>query len=138
MREIKFRGLHKGVLLPPESLTQSPLHRQWLGKIDAELMQYTGLKDKNGKEIYEGDVLVIKIALFYGDEDKFKGVVGFQDGTFCLERIDQPERAKKQGYVERVRLWNDGEHDHYSLEIIETFEMEVIGNVHENPELIKL
>ncbi len=52
MREIKFRAW---------SNTAKVMHPEWK-KLDDEngeyiLMQYTGLKDKNGKEIYEGDVL---------------------------------------------------------------------------------
>lgn len=134
MREIKFRGVHKGILLPPESLTQSPNHRQWLGKLDVELLQYTGLKDKNGTEIYEGYVLDIKGATC--NEYDFKGIVSFYEGTFCLASLSQSDYAKKNGYLERVQFWDDGCHDHYSLEMIESFEMEVIGNVHSNPELL--
>lgn len=54
MREIKFRvwdALEKEMLFP-DTVTPSIISLQ-----GAYLMQYTGLKDKNGKEIYEGDIL---------------------------------------------------------------------------------
>lgn len=76
---------------------------------DIELMQYTGLKDKNGKEIYEGDI--VKGGLIIDDDDyAFTDVVTFDDGRFqCVKCAD-------------FDLWH--------------YELEVIGNIYENPELL--
>ena len=70
------------------------------------LMQFTGLKDKNGKEIYEGDVL-------RSSDGTVKGQVLFVAGGFEVSSITTP------GYFS----------DFYYMD-------EVIGNIYENPELI--
>ena len=85
--------------------------------IEAEILQYTGLKDKNGKEIYEGDILSIKI--YSGDKVIVEGktVVEFKDGCFGV-------------------IWG---HDKAFLSLNSFFKakFEVIGNIYENPELLE-
>ncbi len=93
-----------------------------------DLMQYTGLKDKNGVEIYEGDV-VRKVPEEWPsklDEDPRTleqylhdmsrvSVVEYQRDRFCLVRDEQ--------YKDRI---SGGQHG----------SIEVIGNIYENPELL--
>lgn len=87
------------------------------------VMQYTGLKDKNGKEIYEGDILELRANPFNRKRDLFQVV--FKDGGFRDEwnnYIGQylpPDIRNKQGG--RVRL-NEA--------------CEVVGNIYENKELL--
>jgi uncharacterized phage protein (TIGR01671 family) len=76
------------------------------------LMQYTGLHDKNGKEIYEGD-------MFY-DELKRLLIVTYTERMACF--IGQLDNDKTLGYP---------------LHFINRHEIEIIGNVYENPELLK-
>ena len=70
------------------------------------LMQYTGLKDKNGKEIYEGDMLQVN-----------SGQIGV-----ILYHEDRAGFIFQDGYNEMLYQ--------------KTHNLEIIGNIHENPELL--
>ena len=76
---------------------------------DIILMQTTGLEDKNGVEIYEGDI----VKYFR----KGNSVIEWKDGGFIIKRV------------------MDGE---YELMQSRIAEMEVIGNIYENPELLEV
>ena len=76
---------------------------------DYEIMQYTGLKDKNGKEIYEGDI--IKSGHWLDKRRKINGEIKYERGGFILDFVD----------IEII------------LSIMESNEIEVIGNIYENP-----
>ena len=78
--------------------------------IELNVMQYTGLKDKNGIEIYEGDIVK-------DDFDRF--VIIFENGGFVASKGDEFDRSKYR-----------------TVKINEL--CEVIGNIYENPELLKV
>lgn len=85
--------------------------------LSATIGQFTGLVDKNGKEIYEGDIISVKHP-FMGREHI--GTVIFEEymfniDGFSMSHFDYPSIAFSEG----------------------TQYMEVIGNVHENKELLK-
>lgn len=88
--------------------------------VDKETVgQYTGLNDKNGKEIYEGDIIRCKkyVEGNFVDYCIENGFVEFKDGEFGLHR--------KQGYYQSLKKFL--EYD---------YELEVIGNIYENSELL--
>ena len=78
----------------------------------SELMEWTGLYDKNGEDIYEGDIL------FESFGEKYYKVV-FENGSFRAEF--------------------EGDFDEYSFDLIDIVAQgcEVVGNIYENPKLIK-
>ena len=88
---------------------------------DFELMQYTGLKDKNGKEIYEGDIVTYQ---------------GYPELPLSVASVEwNNERAR---FIIR---WQDDQshlgHDTFDrIEYLTSYE--VIGNIYENPELLEV
>lgn len=124
MREIKFIAWHKEKKIMGEVLGIDILHKEIFFSNedvncyehsdfkDIELMQYTGLYDKNEKEIYEGDI--VKLRANHGI-----GVVKYYDewGAFVIEYI-KPRPLAVLGM------------NYYKEDI------EVLGNIYKNPELL--
>ena len=81
-----------------------------------DLMQYTGLKDKNGKEIYEGDVVLVKLG---GISTWYKTVIKFKEGVFIASLIDGKDY---------IYIFNRG---------FDNNDFEVIGNIYENKKLLE-
>ena len=78
-----------------------------------ELMQYTGLKDKNGKEIYEGDIL------FFRDEN-MKYIVVWQDAAFIIKSIEIRKYSEKMCWLDDTEIC-----------------CEIVGNIYENKKLLE-
>lgn len=136
MRDIKFKIYFKdeeGFMTKPITI-EDLLHEDWIdfeneegtfslplkdfrffyGKNENyEIMQYTGLKDKNGKEIYEGDV----VKVFTNKEWRI-GIIIYEHSGFTID------------------VTNNKELEYGRTSIIENL-TEVIGNIYDNPELLK-
>lgn len=132
MREIKFRGkcLDNGEWVYG-FYRQYPIYKSCGTCIDhlnhfidtdgrsefidpATVGQYTGLKDKNGKEIYEGD----SVNVWFGSDSVTMQVI-FEIGGWKI----------KEAFDETL---------HDLSYYVECDDVEIIGNIHDNPELLKL
>lgn len=153
MREIKFRGKRidgKGMvygdlltgmgykrgqyfILPHLTYYPADCDSYDGYNVDPETIgQYTGLKDKNDKEIYEGDI--VEWVFFYEKlganmgvkecDTIVKGIIRWRQGGFILEVTEND--FENAGYYSISALYTDTESD-----------VEIIGNIYVDPELIK-
>lgn len=86
---------------------------EWIVNNDIHLMQSTGLKDKNDKEIFEGDI--VKMAKDVYSEPTYYEVVRHRGGAYRLE-------SKQHG----CELW------------LRHTDCDIVGNVYENKELLEV
>ena len=115
MRKFKFRAWYECQMVA-QPISNSYGREGFFGFLDdsATLMQYIGLKDKNGKEIYEGDIVK-----WYINDIVRTGSVYYDTEAACFWIGNSVERESLI-----VNDWMRGEY-------------EVIGNIYENPNLLE-
>jgi len=120
-REIKFRAWEKTGSGGMYDNIQNEMFNGFIHNSDFEVMQFTGLKDKKRKEIYEGDIVILHPAL---EEDTMR-----EGGRRYVVEYNAPYwmLASEAGAFSRSQggkgWWEN--------------QIEVIGNIYENLELLK-
>ena len=136
MKELKFRAWHKYQprYLPVDvldfveeviyvyELGDEGYHNDYLYNFSSIIIeQFTGLKDKNGKEIYEGDIVIYDFARYTAKgPEPIAGIVKYstESAAYGIVPLAYPDSIEWFG------------------ELAINAPLEVIGNIHENPELL--
>jgi uncharacterized phage protein (TIGR01671 family) len=129
MREIKFRAWDKEDKVMVEFFPGDNLSDEYFCE-PFIIMQYTGLKDKNGKEIYEGDIVKHIDAWGRKKVDHIIGAVIFGEGKFSIHCQGADDNRTYRGWLIK------GEYGHEEPLTSNTCQ-EIIGNIYENGDLLK-
>lgn len=137
MRTIKFRALsmckgERWVYGDLRHYNRNPHTEKWTIHVpetgletdvdEVTVGQFTGLRDKNGKEIYEGDfVYVDDLTSIY--TTPYKGFVEQYRGKWCVCHYD--------------KIFKSDFHQSLFFDDFAGWKTEVIGNIHDNPELLE-
>lgn len=138
MREIKFRVWDKRYKTMHDYFSSfDSFVRFWIEAnkpSDFELMQFTGLLDKHGKEVYESDIVKTKA------RDEARQVVwNIQRGCYYLHPLGEAKQSEVD--VDEFNTATSMMPHWFTKGFYDTHEedcaVEVIGNIHESPELLE-
>lgn len=115
MRTIKFRVWDGERMVVPATIAN--------GLNESSLMQFTGLLDKNGKEIYEGDIIEMFISDTSPVPFKVTTSIFFHEGVFCVLKMNEEPLTLREAIIISNKTKK---------------RLEIIGNIYENPDLLTL
>lgn len=127
-REIKFRAFQDSQMLSTPISSNYGLNR-FFGLLyeDAPVMQFTGLLDTNGKEIYEGDIVTQRAS-------SGTYIIVCDSYEFLLQRIEHEQYVHTNG-KDGFKSFQDACGQKSKIWLPKT--LKILGNIFENPELLK-
>jgi uncharacterized phage protein (TIGR01671 family) len=144
MKDVKFRFVNRikqtgEIRFIYTSINELEMEDSWQGPVNYERLSIdlcTSLKDKNGKEIYEGDIKLWKfdhfiryyVAIWSDFDCGFKWSLVKHNNTQERDNQDIPFDTEEEYYNYVI---NVNQRDHFSFDQFS----EIVGNIYENPEL---
>lgn len=139
MSAIKYRAFHRNKMMDVLEIKfdknralvkDAKGNRCWVD--GGKIMQSTGFKDRNGIDVYEGDKL--KLGHEWADLDN--KYVSYHNGFMTFAVTSEEEiNWVKQG-SNHFKYWDTDDTNVYLLNQLEGYEVEVVGHIYENPELL--
>lgn len=130
-REVKYRIFTNAGVVPVIKMewnkkeVRAYTYKDFFVRNPKTLMQYTGVKDKHGNEIYEGYILKAEAEAEYPDDNTVSDVI-FNEKDLCFQIRSNPKDEKYGTYSHGLPLtWGAWA------------SLEIVGNIHENQGLLK-